>query len=218
MARADPKDINGGGIRCVEVSLLPTGHTLTLIRRLLPFSSLTARPPTRGKPSGTYAVFPGLLTMILTTVVGSSKSSCPQTTTDVSTPPKLADDLLCLLDLFRGAASLDGHYFAMTIQERDGETSQIGEGRNSPCCNDVSIHHSDRELSPGPHDGDVVQAEVIHNLLEPDDAPLQWLNQVSSRSGRAIARQRPGRPAPDPTSATWLSMAMADSITAQFRT
>lgn len=32
MARADPNDINGG-IRCVEVSLLPTGHTLTLIRR-----------------------------------------------------------------------------------------------------------------------------------------------------------------------------------------
>jgi hypothetical protein len=51
MARADPKDIKGG-IRCVEVSLLPIGHTLTLIRRLLPFSSLTAQPPTRGKPSG----------------------------------------------------------------------------------------------------------------------------------------------------------------------
>ncbi|GLU58362.1 hypothetical protein Pure01_08750 [Paenarthrobacter ureafaciens] len=49
--RADPNDIKGG-IRCVEVSLLPTGHTLTLIRRLLPFSSLTAQPPTRGKPSG----------------------------------------------------------------------------------------------------------------------------------------------------------------------
>ncbi len=82
MARADPKDIKGG-IRCVEVSLLPTGRTLTLIRRLLPISSLTAQSPTRGNSNGTYGVFRGLLTMILTTVVGSSKSSCPQTTTDV---------------------------------------------------------------------------------------------------------------------------------------